>query len=770
MTKRITWRAGYRVATFCLFFLSATAVGPVTNDPIWAEEPPSKETSSERVTPTNQAPKKQSVEEVARAARDAVVVISVTGRDGEQLGLGSGFILSAEGHIATNLHVIGEARPIRVTLADGTKLNVKEVHASDRNLDLAILRVDPAGKKLKTLSFGDPKSLSDGAEIVVVGNPHGLKHSVVSGVLSGRREIEGRQMLQLAIPIEPGNSGGPVLDRFGQVHGVVTMKSAITNNLGFAVDARLLRSLVEKPNPIPMTRWLTIGALDVDRWKTLFGAQWQQRAGRILVRGAGSGFGGRSLALDQAKLPKLPYEVAVSVRMNDDSGAAGLVFHSDGANRHYGFYPSNGRLRLTCFQGPSVFSWQVLQEIRSEHYQAGDWNHLKVRLTSDKIECYLNGHLAMESNDRTLTNGAIGLAKFRDTTAEFKQFAFGKKLAQSRLSVKQRRQVETLIDSITDPSAVTPQQNDQLIAEASASTLVLRDRATQLERQAIALRRLADDVHVAAVAKELRELVQQEKTFDLLHAALLIARLDNAELEPEPYLQEVDRMANEIRAKLRQQNGADSSEKDSWTALNEYLFQENGFHGSRSQYYHRANSYMNRVIDDREGLPITLSVLYMELAARLDLKMEGVALPGHFVVRYLPKKGESHLLDIYDSATVLDRKAVEKLVRERAGARLREKHLVAATSHQIVERMLRNLLGISQREKDHERMLRYLDALVAMNEEDVAHRGMRAIVRQQAGRHDDAIRDLDWFLEHKPDGLDLNRIRQMKEAFLQEGR
>ena len=75
-------------------------------------------------------------------------------------------------------------------------------------------------------------------------------------------------MLQIAIPIEQGNSGGPVLDMQGRVVGIVTMKSLVTANLGFAVPVNALKPLLEKPNPVPMERWLTIGVLDKSEWKT----------------------------------------------------------------------------------------------------------------------------------------------------------------------------------------------------------------------------------------------------------------------------------------------------------------------------------------------------------------------------------------------------------------------------------------------------------------------------------------------------------------------
>ena len=92
-------------------------------------------------------------------------------------------------------------------------------------------------------------------------------------------------MLQFAIPVEPGNSGGPVLDLAGRVHGVMTLKSAVTANLGLAMPINALKPLLEKPNPVPMERWLTIGRLDPKVWSTVFGGRWTQHAGILGKRG-----------------------------------------------------------------------------------------------------------------------------------------------------------------------------------------------------------------------------------------------------------------------------------------------------------------------------------------------------------------------------------------------------------------------------------------------------------------------------------------------------
>src|SRR5207302_10350087 len=132
-------------------------------------------------------------------------------------------------------------------------------------------------KALTPLELGDSGTLKDGQAVVAMGNPQGLTHSVVAGVVSGRREIDGRPMIQVAIPIEPGNSGGPLLDMQGRIHGILTIKSLVTPNLGFAVASNALQPLLKKPNPVPLSAWLTIGQLDPDEWQTVGASQWRQR-------------------------------------------------------------------------------------------------------------------------------------------------------------------------------------------------------------------------------------------------------------------------------------------------------------------------------------------------------------------------------------------------------------------------------------------------------------------------------------------------------------
>jgi S1-C subfamily serine protease/regulator of sirC expression with transglutaminase-like and TPR domain len=691
----------------------------------------------------------QSIEAVVQRTKPAMAVISTTGRDGQSRGLGSGFVVAADGLVATNLHVIGEGRPITVQLADGRRFDVTAIHATDRPADLAVIRVN--AKDLPVLPLGDSEQLAQGQEIVALGNPLGLRHSVVAGVVSARREVEGQKLIQLALPVEPGNSGGPVLDRAGRVQGIVSLKSAVDQNVGFAVEVNSLKRLLEKPNPVPIARWLTIGALDAKIWKPLFGATWRQRAGRITVEGTGQGFGGRSLCLHQVRPPEIPFELAVSVRLDDEAGAAGLVFAADGGEKHYGFYPTAGRLRLTRFEGADVFSWHVLAEKSTPHYRPGEWNTVGVRLEKGKITGSVNGHTVIEWEEDGTFAGTVGLAKFRDTKAQFKQFRVGGKLAKGPQSADDLADVEKAIDKL-------------LVGDANGSAAAdgverLRRRADLLTRQAQRLREAADRAHGQRVCEELARVSKgEDKAIDLARAALVIAWLDNEELDVDAYVREVDRMAGEIQAALP----AKADDGARLAALDKYLFQENGFHGSRTEYYHRSNSYLNEVIDDREGLPITLSVLYLELGRRLGLKIEGVGLPSHFVVRHVVEKSPPQLIDVFDAAKRLSRDDAAALVQQNAGVPLREEHLAAMPKRAILVRVLNNLLNLAQSERNLPRMLRYLDAMLVVAPDDVSIRGMRAMVRLESGRRDDGVADLDWIIEREPKNIDLERLRELR--------
>lgn len=704
----------------------------------------------------------QDVSELTQKAKESLVVVTFTGRDGKQEGLGSGFIIDKDGLIATNMHVIGEARPIQVRLQDGRTFPVQTILASDRHLDLAVLKIEAT--ELPALELGDSDAVKQGTPAIALGNPRGFRFSVVGGVISGIREIDEKPLMQLGMLIEQGNSGGPVIDYKGNVQGIVALKSLAEKNVAFAVPINQLKPLLENPNPIPMSRWLTIGVIDEDEWTTLFGSTWNQRAGRILVKGRGAGFGGRSIALAKQQVPQPPYEQEVAVRMDDESGAAGLVFESDGETRHFGFYPSNGGLRLTRFDGSDVFSWTVIEEVRSEHYRPGDFNTLKVRVEQDKILCYVNDQQVMEHAGESLRAGKVGLVKFRDTVAEFKNFRLGTDLPSLRPSADVVVRLKKDLGEIDLSKAPSRSVSQKFLNEKHAGE-VINQRAKELEAEADRLRALAKDIHVQKVVARLKTVVDRsEEEIDLLHAGLLIAQLDNPELLIEPYLQEANRMATEIKKTFPENSTAEQKLE----SLDQFLFEELGYHGSRHDYYNRSNSYLNEVMDDREGLPITLSVLYMELAKRLNLPVVGVGLPTHFIVRYEPEEGESKLIDPFHKGKRLTREDAENLVLENTGRPFGEQDLATSGNREIIERMLNNLFGLARNSEDPKAMRRYIEALVVVAPEVDHYLWFRAVLNYQTDRREDALQDIEALLERPDLEVEREPIRQLRTLLLEE--
>ncbi len=713
--------------------------------------------AAEKIDPLTKvnAPAK-SVAEVAAAARASVVTVLHGGRGNAIDGTGTGFVVG-DGLIATSFHVIGEARPIAVQLADGKKFDVVEIHAWDRKLDLAVLRI--AAKDLKPLVLGDSEKLAQGTVVVAIGNPLGLRGSVVAGVVSAKRDFEFSEMIQVAIPVEPGNSGGPLLDLEGRVQGVMTLKSTLTPNLGFAMPVNALKPLLAKPNPVPMSRWLTIGTLNSADWQPIFDARWSQRAGRILVEGSGKGFGGRALCLSQRPMPTPAYEVSVMVKLDDEAGAAGLAFAADGADKHYGFYPSAGKIRLTRFDGPTVFEWTILREVSTPHYRPGEWNALKIRHEKGKIFGSVNGQLVIEIEDDGLRDGKTGLAKFRNTKAEFKQFQIAAKLPPVESPAVLSDALEKQLAAMTPDAALDSLLVGALKEKANANQNLLRERAKRMEKQAAQLRRLAAAVHQSGVQAELlKTLAQPEEKIDLFQAALLVSKLDNAELDFLHYRRELDEFAKQVSMKLPK----DAAPETRLDTLSKFLFFESGFHGSRGDYYNRANSYLNEVMDDREGIPITLAVLYMELAARIGVpEVVGVPLPSHFVVEYRPKVGKGQLIDVYEGGKKLSQSDAAAIVRANTGGELREEHLKPTTKREIIVRMLRNLIGINNGGEAPQGGLHYLDTLIALSPDAAGERLNRALLRAQSGDKIGAKEDISWLLDRDAPGLDTNRLREL---------
>jgi serine protease Do len=717
------------------------------------------------------------VAELTERVRPALVTIRQIGRDGGTRGTGSGFVAD-EGFVVTNLHVIGEGMPIQVEFADGTKREVVEVHASDRHYDLAVLRLAAGEGKAGSLAIADSEEVRQGDLVLGFGAPQGLGFSVVPGAISAIRQLEpgfageGQTpefpMLQLAMPIEQGNSGGPVVNLAGEVVGVVTLRHRVTENLGFAVPSNDLRRLLEKPNPVPMSRWSTIGTLDPRQWTAVMGADWSQRGGVITARSAGDGFGGRSLCLSSLPVPEEPYEVAVTVKLDDESGAAGLAFASDGDQVHYGFYPSDGKLRLTRFEGPDVYSWNILEQVEAPSYLPGEWNRIRVRVEKDRIRAWVNEEPLLDLADAELRGGRAGLCKFRQTVAEFREFRIGRDLSPKALSEEERARLGKALERLGEAGA-NDSILDELGRDGEAGRRYLRETVAELERRVAELKLLEGGVHRASVERELiMALDRPESEVDLFEVGLQIARIDDPSLDLEHYRDVFAQTVKEAGAWLAKA-APEGAPRERAEALRDFLFKECGFHGSRGDYYHHANSYVNRVLDEREGLPITLSVLFVEMARRLGVPgVHGAALPGKFMVGWSPAEGDGDepvLFDVFEGGVAYTREEAARETRALTGAAADGAIFRPAEPRGVAVRMLRNLVDIEiNRRRTPEQAEGYLELLLAIQPDAAYERFQRAILRVQASKIEGAREDLDWLLEHRPPGLDYSRLSQFRES------
>lgn len=696
---------------------------------------------------------------VARLKR-SLVTIRTTSRDGDQLGLGTGFIIDSEGLIATNFHVIGEGRPIQIELSDKRKLAVTSVEASSRREDLVILRVAKPQFELTPLklSSADPM-ISAGATVLALGNPLGLQQSVVQGVVSAWRTVDHQELIQLAIPIEPGNSGGPLVDLKGIVHGIVNMKSSVAKNIGFAIPIKKLLELRQHPNPIPIERWIRFTGIDASRWSVVHGGEWIERSSVLRVASSGSGFAGRTVCLSQLKVDPKKFEAAVDVKLDVESGAAGLVFHGDEQGRHYAFYPSNGKIRLTCFRGDDVLSWEVLHDAATRYYLHTQWNRLHVAVDGDRIQGFVNGTMVVEVKHRGLQGNRVGVASFRGTPAQFRNFQAGDRLEEASLSEEMKAWIRDAADGISKPTSL-----DELLTakppQAQRMANELDRLASRLEKRAERIKQLAEDSRIYPILQSLSALATSDEADGLMDGALWIAALEHPELDVAYYLQRVQKMSEELRGRLPT-NADDNAKLDT---LHKYLFEENGFRGGRDEYYHPANNQMDRVIDDREGMPIALAVLYLELGRKLGLNLDGIGLPGHFVVRYQGEsKKSTRFIDVFEQAKTLSNADVSMMVMMNQQRMVTDDDLLPQTNIEILSRMLRNLIASAEQEGDTSSLYRYFEALAVLHPDDIEYRRLRGIARYQSDRLEKALEDFDWMLEHSTNEDDLQQLATIRK-------
>jgi regulator of sirC expression with transglutaminase-like and TPR domain len=239
-----------------------------------------------------------------------------------------------------------------------------------------------------------------------------------------------------------------------------------------------------------------------------------------------------------------------------------------------------------------------------------------------------------------------------------------------------------------------------------------------------------------------------EAEIDLPRAALAIARPEYAALDVESYLALLGELARAAAPRVREA----ASEPERVDALNHFLYRESGFAGNRADYYDVRNSYLNEVLERRVGIPITLAIVYMEVARRLGLDARGVGFPGHFLVKCVADRGASEILVDPFAGQVISREQCEQRYRALVGPDLplTPELLQAASNRQILARVLGNLKQIHLARGDLEHALRCAERIVLLLPDAPAELRDRGLLYARLECHRAALADLERFLELAP--------------------
>jgi regulator of sirC expression with transglutaminase-like and TPR domain len=242
-------------------------------------------------------------------------------------------------------------------------------------------------------------------------------------------------------------------------------------------------------------------------------------------------------------------------------------------------------------------------------------------------------------------------------------------------------------------------------------------------------------------------------------AALEIASIEAPDLDPQPYLASLDRMANGIASGMP--SGA--AGREFVAAANRYFFDELGFHGNEMNYNDPRNSCLNYVLDQRTGIPIALSVVYIEVARRLGQPVSGIGLPGHFIVEY--NDGDfSAYIDPFHSGRLLTLDDCRKLARERTGSDADDTALAPVGTRYILVRMLNNMRSAYFRGKQFEKMVAVTDLLLEGFPENAGYYKARGFARLRMRQFRGAQSDLEMYLKYAPEAEDRPQIAQQLGA------
>lgn len=244
---------------------------------------------------------------------------------------------------------------------------------------------------------------------------------------------------------------------------------------------------------------------------------------------------------------------------------------------------------------------------------------------------------------------------------------------------------------------------------------------------------------------------------DLARAALLISNGMNPRLNPDIELLDLDSLAKAAKNHI----GDTDNSLYSINALSEFLFDELGFKGNEKDYYNPDNSFLDRVLTTRLGIPLSLSLLYIEIGKRIGMQFVGIGMPGHFLVRHETSK--DYYIDTYNRGVLLSLNECKEIFEHASLGKIvwNANFLNPVDNKTFICRMLRNLKTAYLQKEDHGGALSILDLLLCIQPNADLDLRDRGLVNYRLGRYSEAIFDLKGYVARDPEGPDVAAVEEL---------
>ena len=266
-------------------------------------------------------------------------------------------------------------------------------------------------------------------------------------------------------------------------------------------------------------------------------------------------------------------------------------------------------------------------------------------------------------------------------------------------------------------------------------------------------------------------LVQSDAHFPLLEAAISLAQDEYPELDVQQTLGDVD----QLLARLKRRLPTDASALQKLLLLGQFFYRDLGFGGNVNDYYDPDNSYINSILKTRRGIPISLAVIWLELANGVGLNARGIAFPGHFMVKVNLPKGQV-VMDPFNGKSLSREELAERLEPFRKQRGLDDSmdaplglYLQSAPARDVVSRMLRNLKDIHRTQEDWPRLIAVSNRLIVLHPDAWAEYRDRGLALAVQGQTALAVPDLELYLAHAQDALDIDVVAQRVARLRQQG-